>query len=50
MPSSGLANVYACSRPDLVHSAGVIVGDRDVIVIDSLTNAADPEPEGGTVE
>src|SRR5512136_887732 len=35
-------DVYAFLQPPLVwySSAGVIVGDRDVIVVDSLTNAA----------
>jgi cyclase len=35
-------DVYAFVQPPLVwySSAGVIIGDRDVIVIDSLTNAA----------
>jgi hypothetical protein len=35
-------DVYAFLQPPLVfyRSAGVIIGDRDVIVIDSLTNAA----------
>src|SRR5512139_2039463 len=34
--------VYAFLQPPLIwhSSAGVIVGDRDVIVVDSLTNAA----------
>src|SRR5512143_475668 len=35
-------DVYAFLQPPLIcySSAGVIVGDRDVIVVDSLTNAA----------
>jgi len=35
-------NVYAFLQPPLIccSSAGVIVGDREVIVVDSLTNAA----------
>ena len=35
-------DVYAFLQPPLVwySSAGVIIGDRDVIVVDSLTNAA----------
>jgi glyoxylase-like metal-dependent hydrolase (beta-lactamase superfamily II) len=35
-------DVYALLQPPLIcySSAGVIVGDRDVIVVDSLTNAA----------
>ena len=35
-------DVYAFLQPPLIcySSAGVIVGDREVIVVDSLTNAA----------
>ena len=35
-------DVYAFLQPPLIcySSAGVIIGDRDVIVVDSLTNAA----------
>ena len=35
-------DVYVFLQPPLVwySSAGVIIGDRDVIVVDSLTNAA----------
>ena len=35
-------DVYVFLQPPLIwySSAGVIVGDRDVIVVDSLTNAA----------
>src|SRR5512136_1140913 len=35
-------DVYAFLQPPLIcySNAGVIVGDRDVIVVDSLTNAA----------
>ena len=35
-------DVYAFLQPPLIcySSAGVVIGDRDVIVVDSLTNAA----------